>query len=62
MVRGYTTIFQNPILGWIFIGAVAFMFVSFLIRGGLHAKKMMDLDSQSRKKYREEHPTPKDDN
>ena len=60
MVRGYDTIFQNKLLGMIFIGALGFAFIGFLIWGGLHAKKLMDADSAARKKYREEHPTPND--
>lgn len=60
MVRGYDTIFQNKLLGMIFIAAASFMFIGCLVWGGLHAKRMMDADSASRKKYREEHPTPND--
>ena len=60
MVRGYDAIFQNKLLGSIFIGSLGFMFIAFLIWGGLHAKKMMDADSAARKKYREEHPKPSD--
>jgi hypothetical protein len=60
MVRGYDTIFQNKMLGMIFIMAASLMFIAFLVWGGLHAKKMMDMDSAARKQYREEHPTPND--
>lgn len=62
MVRGYDAIFQNKLLGTIFIGSLGFMFIACLIWGGLHAKKMMNADSAARKKFREEHPKPNDSN
>jgi hypothetical protein len=62
MIRGYDTIFQNKLLGAIFIGSLVFMFVAFLIWGGLHAKKMMNADSAARKKFREDNPKPSDSN
>jgi hypothetical protein len=55
MTRGYDVIFQNKMLGTVFIGAAGFMFVAMLIWGGLHAKRLMDADSAARKKYRDEH-------
>ena len=56
MVRGYDVIFQNKMLGMIFIGALVFIFIALMIWGGLHAKRIMDSDSAARKKYRDEHP------
>ena len=55
MVRGYDVIFQNKLLGMIFIAVLVFLFVALLVRGGLHAKRIMESDSAARKKYREEH-------
>lgn len=54
MLRGYDVIFQNKYLGYIFIGALTFMFIALLIWGGLHAKKIMENDSAARRKYRED--------
>ena len=56
MVRGYDVIFQNKMLGMIFIAALVFIFIALLIWGGLHAKRIMDADSAARKKYRDENP------
>jgi hypothetical protein len=55
MVRGYDTIFENKMLGMILIAVLIMLFVAFLVRGGLHAKRIMESDSAARKKYREEH-------
>ena len=57
MVRGYDVIFQNKMLGMIFIAVLVFLFVALLIRGGLHAKRIMESDSAARKKYRDDHPS-----
>ncbi len=54
MVRGYDVIFQNKLLGFLFTGALTFIFIALLIWGALHAKKMMEQDSAARKKFREE--------
>ena len=56
MLRGYDVIFQNKMLGMIFIGALGFMFIALLIWGGIYAGKLMEKDSAARKKYRDEHP------
>jgi hypothetical protein len=54
MLRGYDVIFQNKMLGYIFMGSLIFMFIALLVLGGLHAKKLMIRDSAARRKYREE--------
>jgi hypothetical protein len=56
MLRGYDVIFQNKLLGMIFIAALVFIFIALMIWGGLHSKRIMDADSAVRKKYREDHP------
>lgn len=60
MVRGYDVIFQNKLLGFLFTGALTCIFIALLVWGALHAKKLMDQDSAARRKYREEHASPKD--
>lgn len=62
MLRGYDVIFQNKFLGYIFTGALTFMFIAMVIWGSLYAKKLMEKDSAARKKFRDEHPEVVDHN
>ena len=62
MLRGYDVIFKEKLLGYLFTGALAFMFIAMVVWGSLYAKKLMEKDSAARKKYREEHPTPPNQN
>ncbi len=59
MIRGYDVIFQNKILGMLFTATITLIFVALLVAGALHAKRLMEKDSDARRRYREEHKSDK---